>query len=363
MQGGGARIFYRYTYSYHCCLPVHIVWTCTMHPCEYNHILLVEYILMKPSLPPSFLHLSIPPSLSSSLTQFVKLTFWGIALAQIDFFGIAFCQVDFFGITLCQVDFLRIALCQVDSLGIALCQSWLFGDHTLSSWLFGDHTLSKLTFWDRTLSSWLFGDRTLSSWLFGDRTLSSWLFGDRTLSSWLFGDSTLLSWLLGDHILSSWFFGDRTLSSWLFGDHTLSKLTFWGSHFVKLTFWGSHFVKLTFWGSYFVKLAFWGSPLGSPFWIFQKCAFLRPWRTSDTCLFFQIAWFCTFFSKICTKCCAVFFCLALGLRYGTWACAKVSQWGWLLNFLKIFISKKTARGLCKGGGRIFDNHCISVCLL
>ena len=105
-----------------------------------------------------------------------------------------------------------------------------------------------------------------------------------------------------------------------------------------------------------------GVPLGAPFWIFQKYAFLRPWRPSGTCPFFQIAGFCTFFSKICTKCCAVFFWLALGLRYGTWACANVSQGGLLWNFLKILISKKTARGLGQGGYPIFFTHydCIAL---
>ena len=73
----------------------------------------------------------------------------------------------------------------------------------------------------------------------------------------------------------------------------------------------------------FLDLEAHGGPLGPPFWIFQKYAFLRPWRTSDGFRFFQIAGIWPFFSKICTKCCAVFFLLVLGLRYGRGACPKV----------------------------------------
>ena len=74
----------------------------------------------------------------------------------------------------------------------------------------------------------------------------------------------------------------------------------------------------------FLDLEAHGVPLGTPFWIFQKYAFLRPWRTSDGFRFFEIAGIWPFFSKICTKCCAVFFWLVLGLRYGRGACPKVS---------------------------------------
>ena len=74
----------------------------------------------------------------------------------------------------------------------------------------------------------------------------------------------------------------------------------------------------------FLDLEAHGVPLGPPFWIFQKYAFLRPWRTSDGFRFFEIAGIWPFFWKICTKCCAVFSWLALGLRYGSEACPKVS---------------------------------------
>ena len=74
----------------------------------------------------------------------------------------------------------------------------------------------------------------------------------------------------------------------------------------------------------FLDLEAHGVPLGSPFWIFQKYAFLHPWRTSDGFRFFEIAGIWPFLSKICTKCCAVFFWLALGPRYGRGVCPKVS---------------------------------------
>ncbi len=119
---------------------------------------------------------------------------------------------------------------------------------------------------------------------------------------------------------------------------TLSQTTFFiFSKFSKLTppgqfltfFWPTFLKAVPFFFGWSKSLALLdsephGGSLGPSFWIFQKYAFLHPWRTSDGFRFFQIAGIWPFFSKICTKCCAVFFWLALGPRYCRGACPNVS---------------------------------------
>ena len=110
---------------------------------------------------------------------------------------------------------------------------------------------------------------------------------------------------------------------------TFSQTTFFiFSKFSKLTppgqfltfFWPTFLKAVPFFFGWSKSLAFLdsephGRSLGPPFWIFQKYAFLHPWRTPDGFRFFKNRRKLTFFSQFCTKCCAIFFWLALGPRY------------------------------------------------
>ena len=59
-------------------------------------------------------------------------------------------------------------------------------------------------------------------------------------------------------------------------------------------------------------------PLAPVFWIFEKYAYLPPWRTFDGFRFCQIAGFWHFLPKICTKCCAICLLFILDLRFLVW---------------------------------------------
>ncbi len=85
----------------------------------------------------------------------------------------------------------------------------------------------------------------------------------------------------------------------------------------------------------FLDLEAHGVPLGPPFWIFKKYAFLRPWRTSDGFLFDKIAQNWPFYHFLKTT--AIYFWAVKILSFLGFGSSLGVARASFLNFSKIYI--------------------------